>query len=119
MRIATGEEPDGREDASPAAQLGKLGGEAPAKALTKEQRQEIARKEATKRWLTKTQHSGPRFRDQYRDVAEPAEPVVRAAWNARRTSLPKHAKVTRVIVSSRSRNAWVVPMAMRAASGTG
>jgi hypothetical protein len=53
MRIATGEEPDNREDApvpSPAAQLGKLGGEARAKALTAEQRKEIARKGAAKRW---------------------------------------------------------------------
>jgi hypothetical protein len=53
MRIATGEEPDDREDApapSPAAQLGKLGGAARAKALTAEQRQAIARKGAAKRW---------------------------------------------------------------------
>lgn len=53
MRIATGEEPDDREDApapSPAAQLGKLGGAARAKALTAEQRKEIARKGAAKRW---------------------------------------------------------------------
>ena len=53
MRILTGEEPDDREGApppSPAAQLGKLGGAARAKALTKEQRQEIARKGAAKRW---------------------------------------------------------------------
>lgn len=53
MRIATGEEPDDREDApapSPAAQLGKLGGVARAKALTTERRAEIARKAAAKRW---------------------------------------------------------------------
>jgi hypothetical protein len=53
MRIATGEEPDDREDApapSPAAQLGKLGGAARAKALTAERRKEIARKGAAKRW---------------------------------------------------------------------
>lgn len=53
MRIATGEEPDDREDAppaSPAAQLGKLGGAARAKKLTPEQRKEIARRAAAKRW---------------------------------------------------------------------
>jgi hypothetical protein len=53
MRIATGEEPDDRENApalSPAAQLGKLGGAARAKSLTAEQRSEIARKGAAKRW---------------------------------------------------------------------
>ena len=51
MRIATGEE---TEDAAPvasaAAQLGKLGGAARAKKLTAEQRSEIARKGAAKRW---------------------------------------------------------------------
>jgi hypothetical protein len=53
MRIATGEEPDDREDVpapSPAAQLGKLGGAARAKALTAEQRKEIAKKAAATRW---------------------------------------------------------------------
>jgi hypothetical protein len=53
MRIATGEEQDDRQDApppSPAQQLGKLGGAARARALTREQRQEIARKAAAKRW---------------------------------------------------------------------
>ncbi|HUB10668.1 MAG TPA: hypothetical protein VMB34_01820 [Acetobacteraceae bacterium] len=53
MRILTGEEPEDLEDApapSPAAQLGKLGGAARAKALTAEQRKEIARKAAVKRW---------------------------------------------------------------------
>ena len=53
MRIATGEEPDDREDApapSPTQQLGKLGGAARAKALTQKKRTEIARKAAAKRW---------------------------------------------------------------------
>jgi hypothetical protein len=53
MRIATGEEPDDREDApalSPAQQLGKLGGAARARNLSPEQRAEIARKGAAKRW---------------------------------------------------------------------
>lgn len=56
MRIATGEEADEREDApepSPAAQLGKLGGAARARNLTPEQRSEIARKGAAKRWQGK------------------------------------------------------------------
>jgi hypothetical protein len=53
MRIATGEEPDDREDApvlTPGQQLGKLGGAARAKSLTPEKRAEIARKGAAKRW---------------------------------------------------------------------
>lgn len=53
MRIATGEEPDDREEApapSPAQQLGKLGGAARAKTLTPQRRSEIARKAAAKRW---------------------------------------------------------------------
>lgn len=53
MRIATGEEPDDREDAaalSPAQQLGKLGGAARARKLTPQRRAEIARKAAAKRW---------------------------------------------------------------------
>ncbi len=51
MRIATGEEKDEREAASSAgAQLGKLGGEARARNLTVEQRVEIAKKAAAKRW---------------------------------------------------------------------
>jgi hypothetical protein len=51
MRIATGEEEeDAPSTASAAAQLGKLGGAARAKALTKERRAEIARKGAAKRW---------------------------------------------------------------------
>jgi hypothetical protein len=50
-RIATGEEPDDRDPtASAAAQLGKLGGAARAKALTAEKRKEIAQKGAIKRW---------------------------------------------------------------------
>jgi len=55
-RISVGEEPDDREEApalSPAQQLGKLGGAARARNLTKEQRQEIARKGAAKRWGAK------------------------------------------------------------------
>jgi hypothetical protein len=53
MRIATGEEPDDQEDApapTPGQQLGKLGGAARAKKLTPEQRVEIAKKAAEKRW---------------------------------------------------------------------
>ena len=52
MRIATSEEPDDRDAAppSPAQQLGKLGGAARARKLTPEQRTEIARKAAAKRW---------------------------------------------------------------------
>jgi hypothetical protein len=53
MRIATGKEPDDREEApapSPAQQLGKLGGAARAKTLTPQRRSEIARKAAAKRW---------------------------------------------------------------------
>jgi hypothetical protein len=51
MRIATGEEQDDREaTASAAAQLGKLGGAARARNLTAEQRAEIAKKGAAKRW---------------------------------------------------------------------
>ncbi len=51
MRIATGEEADEREaTASAAAQLGKLGGAARARNLTAEQRAEIAKKAAAKRW---------------------------------------------------------------------
>ena len=53
MRVATGEEPDDRQDShapSPGQQLGKLGGAARAKALTPEKRTEIARKAAAKRW---------------------------------------------------------------------
>lgn len=51
MRIATGDEPDDREaTASAAAQLGKLGGMARAKSLTRERKTQIARKAAAKRW---------------------------------------------------------------------
>lgn len=53
MRIATGEEQDDREDQpadSPAQALGRLGGAARARKLTKEQRAEIAKKAAAKRW---------------------------------------------------------------------
>ena len=53
MGIATGEEEDDRENEpvlSPAQQLGKLGGVARARKLTPEQRAEIARKGAAKRW---------------------------------------------------------------------
>jgi hypothetical protein len=53
MRIATGEEPDDREDEpalTPGQQLGKLGGAARARNLTPEQRTVIARKAAGKRW---------------------------------------------------------------------
>ena len=51
MRIATGEEEDDVPPvASAAAQLGKLGGAARAKAMTPERRAEIAKKAAAKRW---------------------------------------------------------------------
>jgi hypothetical protein len=51
MKIATGEIEDEREaTASAAAQLGKLGGSARARTLTAEQRAEIAKKGAAKRW---------------------------------------------------------------------
>ena len=53
MQIATGEieedlDNDGKNKA--AKELGKLGGQARAKALTKKQRSEIAKKAAAKRW---------------------------------------------------------------------
>lgn len=52
MRIATGEETEelDQSPASAAAHLGKLGGAARARNLTAEQRQEIARKGAARRW---------------------------------------------------------------------
>jgi hypothetical protein len=52
MRIATGAETEDlhQAPASAAAQLGKLGGAARARSLTPEQRTEIARNAATKRW---------------------------------------------------------------------
>ena len=52
-RIATGEDDDAVETPQKdeaAASLGRRGGEARAKKLTPEQRSEIARKAATKRW---------------------------------------------------------------------
>lgn len=50
-RISVGEEQDERQEAaSAAAHLGKLGGAARARKLTAEQRAEIARKGALKRW---------------------------------------------------------------------
>ena len=51
--IATGEVEEGREPENPAAVLGRRGGAARAKALTPEQRAEIARKAAAKRWKGK------------------------------------------------------------------
>jgi hypothetical protein len=56
MKIATGEEPDDREDMpalTPGQQLGKLGGAARARNLTAEQRKEIAKRAAAKRWQQK------------------------------------------------------------------
>ena len=50
MRIATGEETEELVPLSPAAQLGKLGGAARARNLSPEQKSEIARKGAAKRW---------------------------------------------------------------------
>jgi len=50
MRIATGEVEEGQEPENPAAVLGRKGGAARAKALTPEQRAEIARKAAAGRW---------------------------------------------------------------------
>ena len=51
MRIATGEEVDDCDaTASAAAQLGKLGGAARARNMTAEQRVDIAKKAAAKRW---------------------------------------------------------------------
>ena len=50
MRIATGEEAEDAAPENPAAVLGKRGGAARAKALTPEQRKEIARKAAAGRW---------------------------------------------------------------------
>jgi hypothetical protein len=55
-RISVGEEEDMREPektVSAAAQLGKLGGAARARNLSKEQRTEIARKAAARRWQKK------------------------------------------------------------------
>ena len=55
-KIATGEieeatDDDGKNRA--AAELGRLGGQARAKSLTKKQRSEIAKKAAAKRWSSK------------------------------------------------------------------
>ena len=50
-KIATGEVEDEREElTSAAAQLGRKGGKARAEKLTPEQRKEIAKKAASKRW---------------------------------------------------------------------
>jgi hypothetical protein len=50
-KIATGEIEDERDElTSAAAQLGRKGGKARAQKLSKEQRAEIARKAAAKRW---------------------------------------------------------------------
>jgi hypothetical protein len=50
-KIATGEVEDEREElTSAAAQLGRKGGKARAEKLTPEQRKEIAKKAAEKRW---------------------------------------------------------------------
>jgi hypothetical protein len=50
-KIATGEIEDEREElTSAAAQLGRKGGKARAEKLSKEQRAEIARNAAAKRW---------------------------------------------------------------------
>ena len=53
MRIATGQETEELAPISPGAALGKLGGEARARNLTKEQRSEQAKKAAAKRWARK------------------------------------------------------------------
>ncbi len=55
-RLATGEETEELAPISPGAALGKLGGQARARNLTAEQRSEIAKKGAAKRWR-KTQLS--------------------------------------------------------------
>jgi len=49
-RIATGEITEELAPATAGAALGKLGGQARAKSLTAEQRSEIAKKGAAKRW---------------------------------------------------------------------
>lgn len=51
-QIATGEAEDDSKDevSSAAAQMGRKGGKARAEKLTKEQRSEIAKKAAAKRW---------------------------------------------------------------------
>jgi hypothetical protein len=50
MRIATGEETEALAPATAGAALGKFGGQAWARSLTAEQRFEIAKKGAAKRW---------------------------------------------------------------------
>lgn len=50
MRIATGEEAEIAPSASPAAEMGRKGGEARAKAMTPERRAEVAKTAAAKRW---------------------------------------------------------------------
>ena len=50
MRIATGQETEELAPISPGAALGKLGGQARAKAIGPERRSEIARQAAAKRW---------------------------------------------------------------------
>lgn len=49
-RIATGEDQDDVPARSAAAEMGKKGGEARAKAMTPERRADIARAAAAKRW---------------------------------------------------------------------
>lgn len=55
MRIATGEIEERAPKESAAAELGRKGGAARAKAMTAEQRAEIARKAAASRWTKKRQ----------------------------------------------------------------
>ena len=50
LRIATGEVEEGQGPENPAAVLGRRGGAARAKALTAEQRRQIAKKGAASRW---------------------------------------------------------------------
>jgi hypothetical protein len=50
MRIATGEETEVPAPVNPAAEMGRKGGKARAKAPTAEQRAEIARAAAERRW---------------------------------------------------------------------
>lgn len=50
IKIATGEVEDERELSSAAAELGRKGGKARAAKLSPEQRADIARKAAAKRW---------------------------------------------------------------------
>lgn len=49
-KIATGEIEDAPAPVNPAAEMGRKGGAARAKAMTPERRAEIARKAAAKRW---------------------------------------------------------------------